>query len=66
MIHVVLQEIDLGASATIQRDVKTLEDDMNSFIRNPDVTARDVEVRQFESSGSVYMVASVNYDLRRR
>lgn len=66
MIHLIIRTLSLADQAHIDRDLKTVEDDVNTFVKNKDVTVRDIAVKHFESGGKVYLLAEMQYDMIRK
>lgn len=62
MIKLFAQAVTLTTANTIERDVRTLEAAVNSFIKNPNITPIKTELQQFLSGGTQYLVVLLDYN----
>lgn len=66
MIKFVLKQVDYTSSSTVQRDLQSLEDSVNAFIRNSNIIpVGDVTFQEYTIGGNNYLIVLVPYDLKK-
>ena len=66
MIHLVNKQIDYTSESTIGRDIRTLEEEVNNFTKDPSVTVTDYQFQSYVQGGDDYIVILVTYEIKRR
>lgn len=66
MVKLFLQTLDLSDPATIQRDLRSTEDQVNSFIRQGSVQPIDVQFQVVEFGGVRYACMLLEYNITRQ
>lgn len=65
MIKLFVQPVDYGSPQTIQRDVQTLEDSTNAFIRNSNIVPISVNFQEYLVGAVNYIAVLVEYNIKR-
>lgn len=54
----------MTSSATQQRDLRSLEDQVNQFIKNPKVIPQKTQIQPFPSGADQYLTLLLDYDIK--
>jgi hypothetical protein len=64
MVKLFTQDVSFTSSSTIIRDSRTLEDQVNTFLRDPKVIARDTQFFTMLAGANQYYVIKLEYDIK--
>jgi len=65
VIKLIVQPIDYTTPNTIQRDIQSLEESANTFMRNPNIVPITVRFQEYPVPGLEYMAIMVEYNIKR-
>ena len=61
MIKLFLKQVDMTSSNTIQRDLRTLEDEANAFTKLGSVTVQSTKAEPFVNGTDNFILVSLEY-----
>lgn len=64
MLKLFSQKIDFSTNNTVLRDLKTLEDMVNLFLKNPNIISNKLEFDTFDQAMNKWSTILVDYSIK--
>lgn len=65
MIKISIKSIDYSSDNTIKRDLTTLENDVNGFIRTSDIVPLGVDFQQYQVGTTNYIAVVLEFNIKK-
>ena len=64
MIKLFTQQISFATSTQQQRDQRSLEDQLNEFLKDPRILPQETELQVFDNGGNQYFTILLDYNFK--
>lgn len=64
MVKIFVQSVTTTSVNTIQRDLRSLEDQVNDFVKNPQVLPQSSILQQFFVGGTQFLTILLDYNIK--